>query len=384
MFIAVAFALFLSALTAGLADASRARAPQVLDRLSEPGERRENEVQPPRVVMDLLGIRPGLVIGEVGAGRGRLTVHLADRVGDKGRVYANDVDAAALAYLRQRCIRLGISNVEIVQGATDDARLPVNALDAAIMAWVYHHVDQRVALLKSVMPSLKPWGIVAMVEPTPATTEPGLRALTRQSVEADASAAGFRLEAVIEGRLKADNVFVLRPLASETADSRDPAKVRALWLEYVGWRKTATGSASPRDWAVQLERKGMAAAEVRRRLQIVRSQYSEQPEGIEMIFDASFGKPLTGDPQKDGFKTAPNTFLVEAASTLKAGGEALDVGAGMGRNAIHLGTRGWTVTAIDLRELFKDFDILVYREVEDFGDWGGPPCAHVRMLARKR
>lgn len=36
-----------------------------------------------------------------------------------------------------------------------------------------------------------------------------------------------------------------------------------------------------------------------------------------------------------------------------------------------------------LREMFKDFDILVYRELDDSGDWGGPPTGHVRMVARK-
>jgi hypothetical protein len=37
-----------------------------------------------------------------------------------------------------------------------------------------------------------------------------------------------------------------------------------------------------------------------------------------------------------------------------------------------------------LRELFRDFEILIYREVDDTGDWGGPPTPHVRMVARKR
>jgi 2-polyprenyl-3-methyl-5-hydroxy-6-metoxy-1,4-benzoquinol methylase/predicted esterase len=262
----------------------------------------------------------------------------------------------------------------------------------------------------------------------------------------------------------------------DNRDVRDPAKVRALWLEYVAWTKTVKGSTSPGEWAAKLEREGMDPAEVRRRLEIIRAQFTEQPEGIQMIYDADYGKPLTGDLQKDGFKTTPNAFLVEAAGTIKAGGQALDVGAGMGRNAIHLGTLGWKVTAIDLsaeglrvlranaaksgmtvatvnssyqdydfgrsrwdlvamilswapiedpaflarvkasikpggylvfehvlqrtqspfppgvhasapgavRELFRDFDILVYREVEDYGDWGGPPCGHVRMVARKR
>src|SRR5512140_2658302 len=167
-----------------------ARIPQQADRLSEPGEARANQIQPPAAVMDLLGVRAGLVIGEVGAGRGRVTVHLADRVGPTGHIYANDIDAGALAALEERCRRLQLSNVDIVRGAPDDAKLPANRLDAVIMTWVYHHVDQRVALLRSLLPTLKPWGLVAMVEPTPAATEARLRPVTAESVAGEAREAG--------------------------------------------------------------------------------------------------------------------------------------------------------------------------------------------------
>jgi hypothetical protein len=37
-----------------------------------------------------------------------------------------------------------------------------------------------------------------------------------------------------------------------------------------------------------------------------------------------------------------------------------------------------------LREIFRDFEILIYRELDDYGDWGGPPTGHVRMAVRKR
>ncbi len=219
MFLRVAFALLLTFFAGGVV---HGRVPgaqrQAPDRLSDADERRVNEIQPPGVVMDLLGIRPGLVVGEVGAGRGRVTVHVADRVGSTGRVYANDIDAQALGYLRERCGRLGLSNVETVSGVPDDARLPVKKLDLVYMTWVYHHVDQKVALLKSLLPSLKPWGMVAMVEPTPETTERGRPPLTRESVEKEARAAGFYLDGVIEGRLKSDNIFVLRPVKTSYQD----------------------------------------------------------------------------------------------------------------------------------------------------------------------
>ena len=311
-------------------------------------EKRSNDIQPPELVMDILGIRPGLVIGEVGAGHGRVTVHLAARVGDKGKVYANDIDAAAVEYLKARCRRQGLANVETILSLPDDARFPPNSLDLVVMTWVYHHVDDPVPLLKSLLPSLKPWGIVALVEPKPEHTEDNGKVLTRESVGEEARAAGFTLDAVIEDRLKADNVFVLRPVVPDAPESHDRQKVRALWLDYLEWTKTAQGRTSPRDYAVSLDAKGVPGPEIRRRLQVLRGQFTEQPEGIEMIYDPLYGKPLTGELEKDGFKTSPNAFLVEAMKGIKPGGQALDVGAGMGRNAIHLASLGWDVTGIDL------------------------------------
>ncbi len=426
--------------------------------------------------MDVIGIRPDLIIGEVGAGRGRVTVHLAARVGDKGKIYANDIDPAAIEYLKERCRRQGISNVEVLTGLVDDARFPKNSLDLVFMSWVFHHVDKPVPLLQSLMASLKPWGSVVMVEPTPAHTEKSGRMLTRELVGQEARDAGFQLDTIIESRLKEDNIFILRPIVPDAPESRDRQKVRSLWEAYLAWAKIAQGGKSPRDYAVSLDKQGVPAPEIRRRLHILRAQFTEQPEGIEMIWDPLYGKPLTGDLEKDGFKTAPNAFLVEAMKGIRPGGKALDVGAGMGRNALHLAKLGWDVTGIDLsaeglavmrssaakaglkvetvktsyeaydfgrerwdllamilswapvenpaflsrlkdslrprgyvvfehivqraenpfppevhapapgaiRELFRDFEILIYREADDFGDWGGPPTAHVRMVARKR
>jgi CubicO group peptidase (beta-lactamase class C family)/ubiquinone/menaquinone biosynthesis C-methylase UbiE len=468
--------LLLVALTASLSGREAAQSAREAGQLAEPREKRANDIQPPELVMDILGVRPGLVVGEVGAGRGRVTVHLAARVGNAGKVYANDIDPSALEALEARCRRLGLANVEVIRSLPGDARFPQNRLDLALMTWVYHHVDDPVPLLKSLLPSLKPWGFVALVEPKPSQTEDEGKALTRESVGKEAQAAGFALDAVIEDRFEEDNVFILRPLVPDAAESRDRQKVRALWLDYLAWAKTVQGRPSIRDYAASLDAIGVPGPEIRRRLHVLRGQFTEQPEGIEMIYDPLYGKPLTGDLEKDGFKIQPNAFLVEAMKDIPPGGRALDVGAGMGRNAVHLAGLGWDVTGIDLsaeglavlranaekaglrvqtvktsyeefdfgrerwdlvamilswapveepafldrlkasirpggyvvyehvvqraanpfppgvhalaagalRELFRDFEILTYREEDHAGDWGGPPTPHVWMVARKR
>jgi len=135
--------------------------------LQEYGERRDNERQPPDKVMNALGIKPGLTIGEVGAGHGRYTVHLAARVGPAGKVYAEDIDSPSLDYLRGRIKRTGLSNVEVILGKVDDPLFPKAGLDMVFMVWVYHMLESPAALLKNIVPGLKPGATIVMVEPVP-------------------------------------------------------------------------------------------------------------------------------------------------------------------------------------------------------------------------
>jgi ubiquinone/menaquinone biosynthesis C-methylase UbiE len=192
--------------------ANASQTAQAVDRLTDSFEQRANEDISPSLVMELVGVKPGMVIGEVGAGRGRVTVHLADRVGEKGKIYANDIDKSSLEYLKSRVRRLGITNIEIVEGLVDDARLPAGTLDMILMVMVYHHLDKPIPMLRNLLPCLKPGGVLAMVEPSPAHTERGMRDLTRERVAEDALAAGYSLEAMIEGKFEHENVFILRAL----------------------------------------------------------------------------------------------------------------------------------------------------------------------------
>src|SRR5512136_3208439 len=111
---------------------------QVGARLTLPEEVRLNERQPPEFVLKTIGIRPGMVVGEVGAGRGRYTVQIASRIGPGGRLYANDIDRAALEALRRRSADLGFTNVEIVVGTITETRLPERTLDMIVMVNVVH------------------------------------------------------------------------------------------------------------------------------------------------------------------------------------------------------------------------------------------------------
>lgn len=167
--------------------------------------------QPPGKVMDAAGIGPNMIIGEVGAGRGRFTLHLARRVGPKGKILANDIDREGLAYLRKRCIRAGFNNVETILGEVNDPHFPEGALDMVLMVWTYHFFDQPITMLKKLLPRLKPGGTLVLVEPDPLRGPGGPdHGISPERMRRDAAQAGFEVVRIAHF-LPEDLIFVLKP-----------------------------------------------------------------------------------------------------------------------------------------------------------------------------
>ncbi|MBA4355200.1 MAG: SAM-dependent methyltransferase [Novosphingobium sp.] len=142
-------------------------------------------------VMDLAGIGPGLSVADIGAGEGYYTVRLAERVGRKGRVLAQDIDGDALRRLGSRVEKDRLDNVSIKPGAEDDPRLPERSFDRVFMVHMYHEVAEPYAFLWRLWPSLKPGGRVVVVDVDRSTAQHGIPpALLFCEMEA----AGFRLD----------------------------------------------------------------------------------------------------------------------------------------------------------------------------------------------
>ena len=132
-------------------------------------DERDARLQPERV-MDTIGIRPGTVVGEAGAGRGYFTFKLARRVGPSGRVLANDIDRAALDHVRRVCRDEGVGNVETVVGEVDDPLFPVSGLEIVVMVYALHDFAHPVVFLRNLKKYLKPGGSVVILDQDPGAT----------------------------------------------------------------------------------------------------------------------------------------------------------------------------------------------------------------------
>jgi len=180
------------------------------DKLTLPRDVQLNQRQPPEFVLKTIGIRPGMIVGEVGAGWGRYTVQIASRIGPEGKLYANDIDRDALELLRRRCAELNFKNVEIVIGTVTETNLPEKALDLVVMVNVVHCLADPVALLKNIGASLKPDGQIAVVEGNlDKAPDAAGEWFSRAKLMGIFEAAGYSL-AREEASLPKDNIYILK------------------------------------------------------------------------------------------------------------------------------------------------------------------------------
>lgn len=125
-------------------------------------------------VMDLADIRDGMTVADIGAGEGYYTVRLAERVGEAGRVTAQDIDRDALERLARRVERERLENIFIKPGAVDDPRLPVDSFDRVFLVHMYHEVGEPYAFLWRLWPALAEGGQVIVVAADRPTNEEGI------------------------------------------------------------------------------------------------------------------------------------------------------------------------------------------------------------------
>jgi predicted methyltransferase len=115
-------------------------------------------------VARILGLKPGMTVGDVGAGSGYYTVRLSPLIGASGWVIAQDVTSSYLTQLAARLDQSKLGNVRLALGQAHDPRLPAQTLDAAILAHVYHEVAQPYAFLYNLAPSLRPGARLGIVD----------------------------------------------------------------------------------------------------------------------------------------------------------------------------------------------------------------------------
>jgi ubiquinone/menaquinone biosynthesis C-methylase UbiE len=140
--------------------------------------------------MDILGVRTGKTVADIGAGSGWFSVRAARRVGESGAVYAVDINPESIRYIDSRAQKEQLHNVKTILGKEDDPLLPSDAVDAVLLLKTYHEVANPVTLLRNLRPSLRPGAKVGIIDRNGNGEDHGVG---RDVVLREANQAGYQL-----------------------------------------------------------------------------------------------------------------------------------------------------------------------------------------------
>src|SRR5215472_12597262 len=163
-----------------------------------------------------------MVVADVGAGTGYMSLKLAKRVGPSGKVYAEDVQGEMLDKVRVNAAKAGISNIQTVQGSFTDPKLPKGQIDLILLVDVYHEFSEPQKMLQGIRDALKPGGRLVLLEYR--KEDPNIPIMPEHKmsvaeVKTEVEAEGFVVGPVIE-TLPRQHILILTKAAAAKAAGR--------------------------------------------------------------------------------------------------------------------------------------------------------------------
>jgi len=113
---------------------------------------------------DMLRLRPGDAVLDVGCGAGEVCVELASRVGPQGRVAGVDLSEAMVETARTAATRSGHA-IELQVASVFELPFGDGAFDAVRAERVFQHLDDPEAGLREMLRVTRPGGRVMVIDP---------------------------------------------------------------------------------------------------------------------------------------------------------------------------------------------------------------------------
>ena len=148
----------------------------------------------PDLILAAVGLQPGDVVADVGAGTGYFSFRIAPVV-KQGKVFAVDLQREMLSIIGDRIAQRNVSNIVQIHSTETDALLPEASVDVVLMVDVYHEFAYPHEMMQSIVKALKPGGRVVQIEyraNDPTVPIKRLHTMTVEQCRREMAAVGLR------------------------------------------------------------------------------------------------------------------------------------------------------------------------------------------------
>jgi SAM-dependent methyltransferase len=120
-------------------------------------------------------------------------------VGSNGRVFSTEIDPGRLRGLREAVVAAKLDNVTVVDASIGETGLPPNCCEAIVLRRVYHHLTEPSGINASLLRSLRPGGVLAVIDfPPPFFLGRGSFGVPAKAVIGEVTGSGFELLRLID------------------------------------------------------------------------------------------------------------------------------------------------------------------------------------------
>ncbi|MDQ7081840.1 MAG: class I SAM-dependent methyltransferase [Aquificota bacterium] len=122
------------------------------------------ELFDPEKTLREFGIREGMTVLDVGTGPGFYLPYLSKLVGERGKVYAVDVQEEMVRRAREKVEMEGLGNVEVLRSEENHIPLPDRSVDFVFMAFTFLELEDPKKFAEELKRVAKPLGYLAVID----------------------------------------------------------------------------------------------------------------------------------------------------------------------------------------------------------------------------
>ncbi len=135
--------------------------PKNVSRLTDPSRL---EIFDPEKTLKEFGLREGMTVLDVGTGPGFFLPYLSRMVGDKGKVYAVDIQEEMVRMAQEKVQKENLTNVEVMKSEENSIPLPDSSIDFIFMAFTFHELTDPRTFAEELKRIAKPFAYLAVID----------------------------------------------------------------------------------------------------------------------------------------------------------------------------------------------------------------------------